>query len=346
MMVWVLILSGLALLFVGGEILVRGSVGLARRLGVSELIIGLTLVGFGTSLPELVTSLQAIGQGSVGIGVGNVVGSNIANVLLVLGLAALIAPIIVHPSALARDAVVMVLVTIGLGALIWFDLFTRPAGIAMVFALLAYVGLSILLDLRGNTPPAQMHAGEAELVGATGSVLVSLALAIAGIAGVIFGARFLVEGGVTLAQAAGISETVIGLTIVAVGTSLPELATSVISALRGKADVALGNILGSNIFNVLGILGVAAIVKPFSVLAPQPAATSILGTQDQPQGMTGLPIIGWEHIGALILSVFLLVLFAFSGRRIARWEGIVLLAAYLLYMGMLFDFIPTPYGGA
>ena len=341
-MTWVLIFGGLALLFIGGEVLVRGSVGVARRLGVSELIIGLTLVGFGTSLPELVTSIRAIEQDAVGIAVGNVVGSNIANVLLVLGLAALIAPIVTQPSALARDTGFMILVTVAFAVLVWLDLFSRPVGIAMVGVLLAYVAFSFLLDRRGNTPAARLHADESAIIGGNDPLAMSLILAIAGMAGVVFGARFLVDGAIRLASAAGLSETVIGLSIVAVGTSLPELATSVISALRGKPDVALGNVIGSNIFNILGILGLAAIIKPFSVLASQPAASSILGTDVTPQGTVSLPIIGWEHIGALVLSVFLLVLFAFTGKRLARWEGLVLLAAYALYLGMVFDFVPTP----
>ena len=342
-MTWALIIGGLALLFVGGESLVRGSVGVARRLGVSELIIGLTLVGFGTSLPELVTSVQALNQEAVGIAVGNVVGSNISNILLVLGLAALITPIVTQPAALARDTFFMILVTILFGALIWFDLFTRPVGIAMVAVLVLYVVLSFILDRRRDNPAARMHAEEGEIVGGNDPLLISLVLALAGMAGVIFGARFLVDGGIRLASMVGLSEAVVGLSIVAVGTSLPELATSVVSALRGKPDVALGNVIGSNIFNILGIIGVSAIIKPFSVLAPQPAATSILDSDVSPQGTVNLPIVGWEHIGALVLSVFLLLLFAFTEKKLARWEGFVLLLAYAVYMGMLFEIVPTPF---
>lgn len=342
-MTWALIIGGLALLFIGGEILVRGSVGVARRLGVSELIIGLTLVGFGTSLPELVTSLQALNEGAVGIAVGNVVGSNISNILLVLGLAALVAPMVTRPAAIGRDTFFMIFVTIVFGALIWFDLFSRPVGIAMLVALVVYVALSVILDRRQSGPAAMMHAEEGEIIGGNDPMVMSVILALAGMAGVIMGARFLVDGGIQLASMVGLSEAVVGLTIVAVGTSLPELATSVISAYRGKHDVALGNIIGSNIFNILGIIGVSAIVKPFSVLAPQPAATSILETNTEPQGTVSLPIIGWEHIGALILSVFLLLLFAFTGKKLARWEGVVLLLAYAVYIGMMFEIVPTPF---
>ncbi len=335
-----MIAGGLLLLFIGGESLVRGSVGVARRLGVSELIIGLTLVGFGTSVPELVTSLRAIETDAVGIAVGNVVGSNIANVLLVLGVAAMIRPILTNPRALARDSAFMVAVTIAFCGLIYFDLFTRPVGIALVVLLVAYVIGSLVWDQRSRNDAAHMHQEEAETFVTDESLVLAGLLAILGIVGVIFGARLLVDGGVQLARAAGISETVVGLTVVAIGTSLPELATSAISALRGRSDVALGNIIGSNIFNMLGIIGITAIVHPFSVVAPQPAARSPLG--EDVQGVVELPLISMEDIGALILSVFALVLFAFTGRKIARWEGMVLLAGYCLYFGLLFDIIPTP----
>lgn len=342
MTMMLLIAGGFVLLFLGGEALVRGSVGVARRFGVSELIIGLTLVGFGTSVPELVTSLRAIETDAVGIAVGNVVGSNIANILLVLGVAALIAPIITHPKALARDTSFMVAVTIVLVLLVYFDLFTRPVGILLVVLLLLYILASLLLDLGKKNPAAVMHAEEGETVTAEDTLIVSLLLAVGGVILVVLGARLLVSGAVQLATAMGVSETVVGLSIVAVGTSLPEVATSAVAALRGKSDVALGNVLGSNIFNILGILGVTAMVHPFSVFSEEPAARSIMTADTEAQGTVSLPIVGWEHIGALLLSVFLLLLFAFTERRIARWEGLVLLGAYVLYLGMLFEWVPTP----
>ena len=334
--------GGLLLLFAGGEMLVRGAVGVARRLGLSELIIGLTLVGFGTSVPELVTSLRAVETDAVGIAVGNVTGSNIANVFLVLGVAALLTPIVTHPAALWRDCSFMVLVTAVFAALVWLDLFTRPVGLAMVAVLVGFVVLSIILDLRSGSAVAQMHADEGASVETRDPLILALILALVGIAAVIFGARLLVDGSVVLARMAGLSETVIGLTIVAMGTSLPELVTSAMSALRGKSDVALGNIVGSNIFNILGILGITALVSPFSTLVPQPAARSPLSADGGQQGMVEVPIVSWEDMGALILSVGLLILFAFTGRRIARWEGLVFLGCYAVYMGLLFDLLPTP----
>ncbi|MEO0785269.1 MAG: calcium/sodium antiporter [Pseudomonadota bacterium] len=352
MMTYGLILFGLIGLALGGEVLVRGSVAVARRLGLSELIIGLTLVGFGTSMPELVTTLQAATQGATGIAVGNVVGSNIANILLVLGVAALLYPIITHPRALARDTIVMVLMTVVFCALVYFDLFSRPMGIALLVFLIVYLIASLILDKGGATPAGELHKEEGESMGAPESLVLGLVMTVAGIAGVMLGARFLVQGAVALATQWGISETVIGLTIVAIGTSLPELATSTVAALRQRSDVAIGNVIGSNIFNISGIIGITAIVSPFSTLAPQGAATAPLAVDPETgmqtrveQGVTELPIMGYEHIGALLLATFLLVWFSITGKRISRLEGLILLAAYGLYMGLLFDFVPTPFEG-
>ncbi|MDX1293259.1 MAG: calcium/sodium antiporter [Hyphomonas sp.] len=337
-MTYLMVLGGLILLFVGGEGLVRGSVSVARKLNISELVIGLTLVGFGTSVPELVTSLRAIDEGAVGIAVGNVVGSNIANILLVLGVAAVIHPILTNPRALMRDTSVMVLVTILLCVMIWFDLFSRLAGGLLVAGLLAYIAFSLIADQTTGDDAAEMHAGEGETVEASYGVGVGVLIALAGLVGVVIGAKLLVDGGVIIAREFGISETVIGLSIVAVGTSLPELATSAIAALRGKADVALGNIIGSNIFNILGILGVTALVHPFSVHSV-PSGDVVL---DAVSPGTGHSLISVGDISALVLSVALMVLFAITGKLIARWEGAVLLFGYALYMGLTFNLIPVP----
>lgn len=337
-MTYLMVLGGLILLFVGGEGLVRGSVSVARKLNISELVIGLTLVGFGTSVPELVTSLRAIDEGAVGIAVGNVVGSNIANILLVLGVAAVIHPILTNPRALMRDTLVMVLVTMLLCAMIWFDLFSRLAGGMLVAGLLAYITFSLIADQAAGDDAAEMHAGEGETVEASYGVGLGVLIALAGLVGVVIGAKLLVDGGVIIAREFGISETVIGLSIVAVGTSLPELATSAIAALRGKADVALGNIIGSNIFNILGILGVTALVHPFSVHSV-PSGDVVL---DAVSPGTGHSLISVGDISALVLSVALMVLFAITGKLIARWEGAVLLFGYALYMGLTFNLIPVP----
>ncbi|WP_018148213.1 calcium/sodium antiporter [Henriciella marina] len=339
-----LIIGGLVLLFAGGEFLVRGSVGVARRLGMSELLIGLTLVGFGTSMPELVTSLQALSDGSVGISIGNVIGSNIANVLLVIGAACLISPIVTDPRALARDGLFMVAVTALFAAVIWIDGFTRLTGLVFLGVLAVYLVVSVVLDRRRNSAAGALHSSEAEVVETTEPFWLSILFALGGIAGVILGARFLVSGGSDLARVFGISETVIGLSIVAIGTSLPELVTSVVSALKGKADVALGNVIGSNIFNILGIMGVSAAVFPFSLITSrEPAADAPVDVSAMEYGeMTSL--VTAQDMGALALSVFLLVLFAYTGRKLARWEGAVLLLSYATYMALSFGLLPR-FGG-
>ncbi|PKP83493.1 MAG: sodium:calcium antiporter [Alphaproteobacteria bacterium HGW-Alphaproteobacteria-18] len=333
-MMYLMIAAGLLLLFIGGEALVRGSVSVARKLNISELVIGLTLVGFGTSVPELVTSLQAVGQGAVGISIGNVVGSNIANVLLVLAIAVILSPIVVHPNAIMRDGLVMVTATALLCGLLWFDQFNRMSGFVMLALLISYLVFSLVMDQRRQDATAIMHKEEGEVIDVQYGLVLGIVIAVAGLAGVVAGANLLVEGSVSLARSFGISEAVIGLTIVAVGTSLPELATSVVAAFRKKADVALGNIIGSNIFNILGILGVTALVQPFSVRGSA-GAEAMSGGQP-------VSLMSSIDIGALVLSVALLFLFAMTGKKLARWEGAVLLLGYALYMGLTFNLIPVP----
>lgn len=335
-----LIVGGLVLLLAGGELLVRGSVGVARRLGMSELMIGLTLVGFGTSMPEMVTSLQALSEGAVGISVGNVIGSNVANVLLVIGAACLIMPFVTHPRSLARDGLIMLAATLLFAVVLWFDAFNRLTGILFVVLLIVYLVVSIILDRRKDSPAGMVHAGEAEIVETHEPLWLSLLLSVGGIVGVIFGAKLLVSGGSDLARAFGISETVIGLSIVAVGTSLPELVTSIVSAIRGKADVALGNVIGSNIFNIFGIMGVSAAVYPFSIIAqPPPTSSTPLEVQAM-DFQPGESLVSMQDMGALALSVFFLFLFAYTGKKLARWEGAVLLTAYALYMAFSFNLLP------
>ncbi len=336
MMMALLILAGFVLLFAGGEGLVRGSVGIARRFGMSELMIGLTLVGFGTSLPEMVTSIQALSEGSVGMAVGNVIGSIVANILLVLGAAALVAPILCSPRALARDGLVMLLAVMLFAALLWVDLFTRPVGLVMLGLLLTYLIVSVVLDRRGNGAAAELHQAEAEEFAADDPLWLAALLAFGGIAAVVIGARFLIAGGSDAARLLGVSETVIGISIIAIGTSLPELVTSLVAARKGKADVALGNILGSNIFNVLGIIGISSIFLPFSVAG----AGSVAGiTPLEVTAMQTGSLVTWTDMGALALAVFLLGIFAYTGRKLARWEGAVMLTSYLVYLGLRFDLI-------
>lgn len=318
LMMWIYIAFGLVLLIVGGEVLVRGAVGLARKIGVSDLFIGAVLVGFGTSAPELVASLNAVSENSPGIAVGNVLGSNVANILLVLGVTALIYPIISHPKALYRDGFFMLCATLALAALIYFNGFaSRITGIVLFVILVGIIVASFLTDRTetGDETAAHMHSDEAELMDGHLPLYASIPMALGGLAGIIFGARFLIEGCIELAESIALSQTVIGITVVAIGTSLPELVTCTIAALKKKPDVALGNVLGSNTFNVFGILGVTAGIMPFNLPMDEINLT--------------------RDLGALGISVMLLFLFAFSGKRIARWEGALLLLGYLVYMFLL-----------
>jgi cation:H+ antiporter len=315
MAIWAPILVGLVLLIIGGDILVRGATSAARALGVSPLMIGLTLVGFGTSTPELVTSLQAALAGAPGIAVGNVVGSNIANILLILGLTAVIAPIAVQRRAFLRDGPVLALVTAGAIWALFQGTLGRTIGMVGVGLLVAYIVVVWLLERKAPTPEGERIEDEADLLppGWLGSLWVSLILALGGIAVTIVGAGLLVDGSVSLARSMGVSDTIVGLTIVAVGTSMPELVTSVTAALRRQGDVALGNVIGSNLYNLLGILGVTAIVKPIAV----------------PPEILGVDV--WVLAAATGAGI----LFALRGMKIYRLEGLALILGYLAYTAWL-----------
>lgn len=300
------LLGGFVLLVVGGELLVRGAVGAATRLGVSPLVIGLTLVGFGTSTPELVTSVQAALVGAPGIAYGNIVGSNIANLLLIGGVAALLFPIAVTTSALKRDGCVMLLATVAFASLALMGEMNRLIGGTFVLGLAAYILFAFLQERQANQAGPDDSAANTSLVQ-------PLLIAVAGLALVILGGRLLVDGAVGIAQSFGISETIIGLTIVAVGTSMPELVTSVVAGLKKQTDVAFGNIIGSNIYNLLGIGGVTALVAP----GPVPAA-----------------IVSFDNLVMLCVSL-LFVIFAFTRLQISRLEGGLLFAGYGLYLAWL-----------
>lgn len=308
--------SGLVLLALGGELVVRGAVGVARKFGVSELMIGLTLVGFGTSSPELAASLSAALSGSPGIAVGNVVGSNISNVLLIFALVAIARPIIVDPKALQRDGWVMLLATLAFIAVaVVLDEISRITGAMFLAALIGYVLFAYLAE-RKSDPAARMHEAEGQLHGPTPTPLWQAGgLAIIGLMMLVFGADLLVGGAKTVARAAGLSETTIGLTIVALGTSLPELVTSVMAALKGRSDVAFGGIIGSNIYNILGILGITALIQPIAVPA------DLLGRD-------------WA---ALYVATLLIMLHANTGGRVNSLEGGFLLLHYIGYCWLLLN---------
>ena len=296
------LIAGLVGLFFGGEALVRGSVGIARRMAIPPLLIGLTVVGFGTSTPELLVSVDAARRGVPDIALGNIVGSNIANILLIIGLSALVWPIKVSGATLRRDTSVMMVAAIALLPMFAMAQMGRDSGLALVAGLVGYL-------IWAYRHPGEAIPQDAEIPAPT-STLVSVLWVIGGLAALMAGARFLVDGAVNIARGYGISEAFIGLTIVAVGTSLPELATSLIAAFRRQSEIAIGNIVGSNIFNVLGILGVTALI------APIPVAPRFL-TFDLPV-MIAVSLV----LTALLLTRLVI------GRRV----GVAMLAGYVVYV--------------
>ncbi|KUO65994.1 MAG: sodium:calcium antiporter [Alphaproteobacteria bacterium BRH_c36] len=323
----IFLLVGFALLIAGGELLVRGSVAVAQRIGVSPLIIGIVLVGFGTSMPELVISVQASLAGSPGISIGNFVGSNIANILLIVGVAALIAPLTVTSRALKRDGGVVVAASAAFLIIAFVSPLNQPIGALFVAMLAAYLVFAIrqerLAPEEGHSAAFEMSQAEEEFLrngdhwaarrlkwsNRLGRTLPYL-MALAGLATIIFGGRLLVDSAVSLAREIGVTEAVIGLTIIAVGTSLPELVTSVVAARRGHSDVAVGNVMGSCIYNVLGIGGVVGLLAPTNV--PE-------------------EIIRYDNF-VMVGAAVALVVVAANGGRISRLEGTVMLAAYVLYI--------------
>ena len=302
---------GLVLLYYGAEALVRGSSSLALRLGLSPLVIGLTVVAFGTSSPELVVSLKAGLTGQGNISVGNVVGSNICNLVLILGLCALVTPVATTSQIVRMDIPIMIAVTAFAIFLLSNGTLTRTDGTLLATLLLAYVIFSIRLARRQPADALGAEFGEAVKVSKRG-LAVDLLMVAGGLVLLIFGARFLVDGAVIIARAFGWSEALIGLTVIAIGTSLPELATSLVAAVKKEADIALGNIVGSNIFNLLGILGITAMV-------------------------TTLAESGISLIDYAVMAVFALVLWpmAYHQKRITRLEGAILLAGYATYVSWL-----------
>ena len=301
---------GLALLYCGGEALVRGASALATRLGVSSLAIGLTVVAFGTSAPELVVSLDAALSGANDISIGNVVGSNIANIALILGIASLIRPALVEAKVVRIDAPIMILASLALIAVLANGTMSRLEGALLLSSFVAYTVFTFWEARR--EPPAIREEFASAAPGAPAKVSLATFFVVAGLALLVAGGHMLVSAAVALATALGISEAVIGLTIVAVGTSLPEFATSVIAALRGQGDIAVGNVVGSNIFNVLGILGVTAAVCPLNM-----------------GGIT------WLDLGAMVVLACALSLMLVVSRGLGRTEGVLLLVSFTGYTGWL-----------
>jgi len=321
---------GIGLLTVGGNFLIRGALGISKQAGISPLLTGLVIVGFGTSMPELVVSVGAALSGQPDIAIGNVVGSNIANILLVLGLCAAITPLFISPLSLRRDAVAVMassclfMLIVLDGSLSWID------ATILLSSLVGYLIWAYRTEKKANMPLANMLEDKitedeiteeetTEIAVKPKAIIWTVAETIGGLALLIAGSQILLKGAVGIAIGLGVSEAVIGLTLVAVGTSLPELTISVIAAFRKQADVAIGNILGSNIFNLFGILGVSAILQPIAV------AGRVIGF-DQ-----------WVMLGSSIL----LYLFLLSGRKLSQVEGSLLLLGYFAYIAVSYIYFPN-----
>lgn len=313
-----LLLGGLGLLFVGGELLIRGAARLGAAVGLSPLVVGLTVVAFSTSAPELAVTLQSAWRGETELAIGNIVGSNISNVLLILGLGALVAPLVVNQKLIRLDVPVM----IGVSGVAWLfaadGLVTATEGVLSLAGIVAYTGFAVWQGRQEKNPAVQQEyqreygTPRARL---WREWLGPLGLVAGGVLLLIVGANGLVDGAVRIAHWFGLSELVIGLTIIAVGTSFPELATSLIATYRGQRDIAVGNVVGSNIFNLLGVLGFTALAAPAGV----PVASAALHF-DFPVMLT---------VAVACLPIF------FSGHQIARWEGGVFLGYYMAYTAYL-----------
>lgn len=311
--------AGLAALVVGADILVRGASRLALSFGISPLVVGLTIVAFGTSAPEMAVSAGAVLNGQTGLAMGNVVGSNIFNVLFILGVSALIAPLVVHVQLIRQEVPILI------GASLLLLILALDGRISMLdgglfFSLLLAYTVFLVIQSRRETQAAQAEF-EAELhappAGAWDARLpVQIALIVAGLALLVLGSDWLVTAAVAFAKALGVSDLVIGLTIVAAGTSMPEVATSVSAALKGERDIAVGNVVGSSTFNILGCLGLSGLVAGGAGLTVAPA-------------LLAFDIWVMLAVALACLPIFL------SGREIARWEGAVFLGYYMAYVAYL-----------
>jgi cation:H+ antiporter len=312
---FLLLLIGLILLLGGGDALVRGATALARRLGISPLVVGLTVVSFGTSSPELAVNLTAALRGSGGLSFGNVIGSNLANIGLIVGLTALWRPLDVQSIVVRRELPMMLLATafafvFALDSVLTGDAssrYDRGDGIVLLLLLSVFIYYTAVDVFRQR----ENRRGKVGVAPGSWSVHISLLVATAGLVVLVLGARFTVEGAVGIARSAGISEAVIGLTVIAIGTSLPELAASLVAAWRGQAEIAIGNVIGSNLFNLLLVLGATATLRPVPV--PE-------------KGVVDLTVL-------FLLSVVLWVVCANQDRRIIRVEGALLLTIYVAYLG-------------
>ncbi len=310
-------IAGLILLFLSGDALVRGAVSLANRFHVPPIIIGLTIISMGTSAPELFVSLQAAFEGAPGLAVGNAIGSNIANAMVVLGLPALIAPLVFTAPGIKRSALFMVGVSLGFAFISVDGMISSMDGILLVAALVIYLLYSVLAASKARQKKLDARLAnpeELDIAEQTDGLVKSLVFLGLGFVGLAIGAKLIVDGALGLAAIWGIGETVVGTTIVALGTTLPEIAATLAASFRGQAGVAIGNVIGSNIFNLLGILGITAI------LIPLPVAVSLLQFD----------------LWVLLATSALLIPLAFMRRPLGKIFGAALTGSYLFYLFLSF----------
>ena len=309
------ILVGFIVLVVGAELLVRGASALALRNGISPLVVGLTVVAFGTSSPELVVAVKASLSGQGEIALGTVIGSNICNIVLILGSAALVRPITIHLQVLRFDLPIMIGVTLIGAALFMLSTLTRLHGALLLAGILIYCMVTIALARREKDSEGIKHYDDEVEIAQKMRLPVTLTFIVAGPGLLILGSNWILKGAVVLAEAWGVTQAVIGLTVVAIGGSLPEHATSISAALKGKGDIAVGNVIGSNIFNILSVTGAAAVASPIPV--------------------TGISNV---DLGVMLLVAFIVFPLMKSDRQLKRWEGILMLAIYAGYLLYLFQY--------
>ncbi len=306
-MAFLALFAGLFLLAAGAESLVRGASSLARRMGISSLVIGLTVVAWGTSAPEMAASVQAAIQGQAALAMGNIVGSNVFNVLVILGICAVITPLTVSIQVIKVEVPVMVGFSVLALIMAADGTISLMESLVLLAGLVGYTALQAVLARNDQVREAAAAP--------RGHVVLDLVFVAVGLVVLVFGARLLVAGAVALAQAAGVGGEVIGLTIVAAGTSLPEVATSVAAVVRGQRDIAIGNVIGSNIFNLVGVLGLSALFSP--------------------NGFAFDAALNLPDFGVMLAAAALCLPIAVSGLQISRAEGLLLLGAYLGYMALV-----------
>jgi len=327
------LVAGLVLLVAGAEALVRGASRLAALVGISPLVIGLTIVAYGTSSPGLAGSSSAVLRGGADLAIGNVVGSNIFNVALILGISAMITPLAIAQQLIRIDVPLMIGVSFLLWGMAIDGSISRPEGIVLFAGAVSYTVFAIVQSRRETAEVREEYGEEFGIVepATTGTIGRNVLFIVAGFAMLVFGSDWLIEGAVAAARAFGVSELIISLTMVAAGTSLPELATSLVAAARGERDIAVGNVVGSNIFNILAVLGVAGTIAPHPIVVAPDALR--------------FDIPAMTIVAAICIPIF------FTGKTITRWEGAIFVMVYVVFFALLvarathspvFGVIPLP----